>query len=126
MLLHMKGDNGQTVLNGRWIGSSSQWRKIDMMNERRTKMYNDACKCEGNAVPAPTEPMKAIFSDLNDIMNKSREVAGIIEVQLFGSNISVNCTESKASSMYEALISMRMIAKETAEILYSINQRING
>ena len=96
------------------------------MNERRTKMYNDACKCEGNAVPAPTEPMKAIFSDLNDIMKKSREMAGIIEVQLFGSNTSGNCTESKASSMYEALISMRMIAKETAEILYSINQRIEG
>lgn len=28
--------------------------------------------------------------------------------------------------MYEALISMRTIAKETAEILYSINQRIEG
>ena len=96
------------------------------MNERRTKMYNDACKCEGNAVPTPTEPMKAIFCDLNDIMKKSREMAGIIEVQLFGSNTSGNCTESKASSMYEALISMRMIAKETAEILYSINQRIEG
>ena len=89
-------------------------------------MYNDACKCEGTAVPAPTEPMKAIFSDLCDILTKSREMAGIIEGQLFGSNPSGNCTESKASSMYEALISMRMIAKETAEILYSINQRIEG
>ena len=89
-------------------------------------MYNDACKCEGNAVPATTEPMKAIFGDLNDIMKKSREMAGIIEVQLFGSNTSGNRTELKASSMYEALISMRMIANETAEILYSINQRIEG
>ena len=96
------------------------------MNERRTNMYNNVCKCEGTAVPASTEPMKAIFIDLNDIMKKSREMAGIIEVQLFGSNTSGNCTESKASNMYEALISMRMIAKETAEILYSINQRIEG
>ena len=89
-------------------------------------MYNDACKCEGNAVPAPTEPMKAIFNDLNDIMTKSREMAVIIEAQLFGSNKSGNCTELNASNMYEALISMRMTAKETAEILYSINQRIDG
>lgn len=96
------------------------------MNERRMKMYNDACKCEGNAVPVPTEPMKAIFNDLNDIMTKSREMAGIIEGQLFGSNPSGNCKELNVSNMYEALISMRMIAKETAEILYSINQRIEG
>ena len=89
-------------------------------------MHNDDCKCEGNAVPAHTEPMKAIFSELYDILTKSRDMAGIIEVQLFGSNTSGNCTESKASSMYEALISMQMIAKETAEILYSINQRIEG
>ena len=89
-------------------------------------MYNDACKCEGNAVPATTEPMKAICIDLNDIITKTREMAVIIEVKLFGSNTSGNCTELKASSMYEALISMRMIAKETAEILYSINQRIEG
>ena len=89
-------------------------------------MYNDACKCEGTAVPAPTEPMKVIFNDLNDIMTKSREMAGIIEAQLFGSNKSGNCTELNGKSMYEALISMRMIAKETAEILYSINQRIEG
>ena len=97
-----------------------------MMNERRTNMYNDACKCEGNAVPAPTEPMKAIFSDLCDILTKSREMAGIIEGQLFGSNPSVNCVELNGKSMYEALISMRMTAKDTAEILYSINQRIEG
>ena len=96
------------------------------MNERRMKMYNDACKCEVNAVPAPTEPMKAIFNDLNDIMTKSREMAGIIEGQLFGSNPSENCKELNVSNMYEALISMRMIAKDTAEILYSINQRIEG
>ena len=89
-------------------------------------MYNDACKCEGNAVPVPTEPMKAILSELYDILTKSRDMAGIIEVQLFGSNTSGNCTESKAGSMYEALISMRMTARETAEILYSINQRIEG
>ena len=89
-------------------------------------MYNDACKCEGNAVPVPTEPMKAILSELYDILTKSRDMAGIIEVQLFGSNTSGNYTESKASSMYEALISMRMTARETAEILYSINQRIEG
>ena len=89
-------------------------------------MYNDACKCEVNAVPAPTEPMKAIFNDLCDILTKSREMAGIIEGQLFGSNPSGNCGELKASSMYEALISMRMIAKETDEILCSINQRIEG
>ena len=96
------------------------------MNERRTNMYNDACKCEVNAVPATTEPMKAIFSDLCDILTKSRDMAVIIEVKLFGSNTSGNCTELKASSMYESLISMRTIAKETAEILYSINQRIEG
>ena len=96
------------------------------MNERRMKMHDDNCKCEVNAVPAPTEPMKAIFSDLNDIMKKSREMAGIIEGQLFGSNPSGNCGELNGSSMYEALISMRMTAKETAEILYSINQRIEG
>ena len=89
-------------------------------------MYNDACKCEGNAVPSPNEPMKAIFSELYDILTKSRDMAWIIEGQLFGSNPSGNCTELKASSMYEALISMRTIAKETAEILYSINQRIEG
>ena len=89
-------------------------------------MYNDACKCEGNDVPATTEPMKAICIDLNDIITKTREMAVIIEVQLFGSNTSGNCTELKASSMYESLISMRTIAKETAEILYSINQRIEG
>ena len=97
-----------------------------MMNERRMKMYNDACKCEGNAVPAPTEPMKAIFSDLYDILTKSREMAGIIDGQLFGSNPSGKCGELNGRSVYEALISMRMIAKETAEILYSINQRIEG
>ena len=96
------------------------------MNERRTNMYNDVCKCEGTAVPAPTEPMKAIFGDLYDILTKSREMAGIIEGQLFGSNPSVNCGELNGKSMYEALISMRMTAKETAEILYSINQRIEG
>ena len=89
-------------------------------------MHNDNCKCGGNAVPAPTEPMKAIFNDLNDIMTKSREMAGIIEDQLFGSNPSGNCGELNGRSMYEALISMRMTAKETAEILYSINQRIEG
>ena len=89
-------------------------------------MYNDVCKCEGTAVPAPTEPMKAIFSDLYDILTKSREMAGIIEGQLFGSNPSGNCGELNGKSMYEALISMRIIAKETAEILYSINQRIEG
>lgn len=97
-----------------------------MMNERRMKMYNDDCKCEGNAVPAPTEPMKAIFCELYDILTKSRDMAGIIEGQLFGSNPSGNCTELNVSNMYEALISMRMTAKETAEILYSINQRIDG
>ena len=97
-----------------------------MMNERRTKMYNDACKCEVNAVPAPAEPMKVIFNDLNDILTNSREMAGSIEGQLFGSNPSGNCGELNGKSMYEALISMRMIAKETAEILYSINQRIEG
>ena len=96
------------------------------MNERRMKMYNDACKCEGNDVPAPTEPMKAICIELNDIITKTREMAGIIEGQLFGSKPSGNCTELNGSSMYEALISMRMTAKETAEILYSINQRIEG
>ena len=58
-------------------------------------MYNDACKCEGNAVPDLTEPMRAIFSELYDTLTKSREMAGIIEVQLFGSNTSGNCTESK-------------------------------
>ena len=89
-------------------------------------MYNDVCKCEETAVPAPTEPMKAIFSELCDILTKSREMAGIIEGQLFGSNQSGNCTELNVSNMYEALISMRMTAKETAEILYSINQRIEG
>ena len=89
-------------------------------------MHNDNCKCAGNAVPAPTEPMKAIFGDLYDILTKSREMAGGIEGQLFGSNPSVNCGELNGKSMYEALISMRIIAKETAEILYSINQRIEG
>lgn len=89
-------------------------------------MYNDACKCEGNAVTAPTEPMKDIFSELYDILTKSRDMAGIVEGQLFGSNPSGNFGELNGRSMYEALISMRMIAKETAEILYSINQRIEG
>ena len=89
-------------------------------------MYNDACKCEVTAVPTPTEPMKSIFSELYDILTKTREMAGIIEGQLFGSKPSGNCTELNGSSMYEALISMRMTAKETAEILYSINQRIEG
>ena len=89
-------------------------------------MYNDACKCEVTAVPTPTEPMKAIFSELYDILTKSRDMAGSIEGQLFGSNPSGNCEELNGSSMYEALISMRMTAKETAEILYSINQRIEG
>ena len=89
-------------------------------------MFNDACKCEGNTGSAPTEPMKAIFIDLCNILTKSREMAGIIEGQLFGSNPSVNCGELNGKSMYEALISMRMTAKETAEILYSINQRIEG
>ena len=97
-----------------------------MMNERRTNMYNDACKCEGNAVPAPTEPMKAILGDLYDILIKSRDMAGSIEGQLFDSNPPVNCKELNGKSVYEALISMRMIAKETAEVLYSINQRIEG
>ena len=96
------------------------------MNERRMKMDNDACKCEGNAVPAPTEPMKAIFGELYDILTKSRDMAGIIEAQLFGSNPPGNCGELNGRSMYEALISMRMIAKDTAEILCSINQRIDG
>ena len=89
-------------------------------------MYNDVCKCEVNAVPAPTEPMKAILGDLYDILTKSRDMAWVIEGQLFESNPSGNCKELNGSSMYEALISMRMIAKETAEILYSINQRIEG
>lgn len=89
-------------------------------------MYNDACKCEVNAVPAPTEPMKAILGDLYDILIKSRDMAGSIEGQLFDSNPSGNYKELNGKSMYEALISMRMIAKETAEILYSINQRIEG
>lgn len=89
-------------------------------------MYNDACKYEGNAVTAPTEPMKAIFIDLFDILKKSREMAGIIEGQLFESNPYGDCGELNGRSMYEALISMRMIAKETADILYSINQRIEG
>ena len=89
-------------------------------------MHDDNCKCEANAVPAPTEPMKAIFIDLCDILTKSREMAGIIEGQLFGSNPSGNCGELNGRSMYETLISMRMTAKETAEILYSINQRIDG
>ena len=89
-------------------------------------MYNDVCKCEGNAVPAPTEPMKAILGDLYDILTKSRDIAGVIEGQLFESNPSGNCGELNGRSMYEALISMRMTAKETAEILYSINQRIEG
>ena len=89
-------------------------------------MYNDACKCEVNAVPAPTEPMKAILGDLYDILTKSREMAGDIECQLFEPNPSGNSAELNGRSMYEALISMRMIAKDTAEILYSINQRIEG
>ena len=87
-------------------------------------MYNDACKCEGNAVSAPTEPMKAILGDLYDILTKSRDMAGSIESQLFDSNPSGNCGELNGKSMYEALIYMRMIARETAEILYSINQGI--
>ena len=89
-------------------------------------MYNDACKCEVNSVPAPTEPMKAILGDLYDILMKSRDMAGSIEGQLFDSNSSGNCGELNGKSIYEALISMRMIAKETAEILYSINQGIEG
>ena len=89
-------------------------------------MYNDVCKCEGNTVSAPTEPMKAILGDLYDILTKSRDMAGSIEGQLFDSNPSGNCKELNGKSMYEALISMRMIAKETAEILYSINQGIEG
>ena len=89
-------------------------------------MYNDACKCEGNAVPDPTEPMKAIILELNDILGETRNKARCIEESLFGVTQTVQCNEKDITCMHDALMALRSTAKETAQILYSINDRING
>ena len=92
-------------------------------------MFNDSCKFPEtcNGVPTPTEPMKAIIIELNDILGECRSQAGYIEGQLFGSRLAeTTCKEANITCMYDALVDLRRTAKETAEILYSVNQRIEG
>ena len=92
-------------------------------------MFNDSCKFPEtcNSVPTPTEPMKAIIVELNDILDECGIKARCIEEQLFGSGLAeTTCKEENITCMYDALVALRRTAKETAEILYSVNQRIEG
>ena len=92
-------------------------------------MFNDSCKISDtcNSIPMPTEPLKAIIIELNDILGECRSKAGCIEEQLFGSGLAeTTCKEENITCMYDALVALRRTAKETAEILYSVNQRIEG
>lgn len=92
-------------------------------------MFNDSCKFPEtcNGVPMPTEPLKAIIIELNDILGECRSKVGCIEEQLFGSGLAeTTCEEANIACMYDALVALRRTAKETAEILYSVNQRIEG
>ncbi len=91
-------------------------------------MFNDSCKFPEtcNGVPMPTEPLKAIIIELNDILGECRSKAGCIEEQLFGSSPEDPHKETNVACMYDALVDLRRTAKGTAEILYGINQRIEG
>lgn len=92
-------------------------------------MFNDSCKFPDtcDSVPTPTEPMKAIIIELNDILGDCRSMAGRIDEQLFGSGLAEpTCKEANITCMHDALVALRRTAKETAEILYSVNQRIEG
>ena len=92
-------------------------------------MFDDSCKIFDtcNSVPTPTEPMKAIIIELNDILNECGIKARCIEEQLFGSRpAEPTCKEADITCMYDALVALRRTAKETAEILYSVNHRSEG
>lgn len=91
-------------------------------------MYNDIynCKVEESCAPAPTEPMKGIIIDLNEIMVECRSKARCIEEQLFGPRPQDPCKDEQVLNMYDALVALKRTAKETEEILYTINQRIEG
>lgn len=92
-------------------------------------MFNDSCKFPEtcNGVPMPTEPLKAIIIELNDILGECGIKARCIEEQLFGPRpTEPTCEEASITCMYDALVALRRTAKETAEILYSVNQRIEG
>lgn len=91
-------------------------------------MYNDNynCKVEDTCVPAPAEPMKEIIIDLNEILTECRSKARFIEEQLFGPRPQDPCKDEQILNMYDALVALRRTAKETEEILYAINQRIDG
>lgn len=92
-------------------------------------MYNDNCNCKVNAdtcVPTPTESMKSIIIGLHEILCECESVARGIEGQLFGPSPADPGKEMNVLSMHAALVDIRRTAKETAEILYSINQRIEG
>ena len=92
-------------------------------------MFDDSCKIFDtcNSVPTPTEPMKAIIIELNDILNECGIKARCIEEQLFGPRpTEPTCEEASITCIYDALVALRRTAKETAEILYSVNQRIEG
>ena len=91
-------------------------------------MYNDNynCKVEETCCPASTEPMKAIIIDLNEMLTECRSKAMCIEGQLFGPRPQDPCKDEQVLNMYDAIVALIRTAKDTAEILYSINQRIEG
>ena len=54
-------------------------------------MFDDSCKISDtyNSVPTPTEPMKAIIIELNDILGECGIKARCIEEQLFGLRFTI-------------------------------------
>ena len=98
-----------------------------MMNERRMKMYNDACKCEVNDVPAPTEPMKDVIMELHAMSMKARSMSEEIGGKLFGMEPIKECeTARDGNCAFDALCETRRITKYLLENLYSVIQRIEG
>ena len=87
-------------------------------------MYNDNCKPEGCAVPAPVDSMKNIVAEIYDCAVKEREMVFDIHRKLFG-KIPIDVNDDKeVGCAFDALIDINRIETETLEVLYVVIGRI--
>ena len=94
-------------------------------------MHNDNCNykvpVEGCAVPAPSESMKDVIMELNDMSMKARYMSEEIGYKLFGMEPVKECETSRdGNCTFDALCETRRIITYLLENLYSVIQRIDG
>ena len=71
MLLHMNGDNGQTVLNGLWSGSGSQRNKKVITKYKKLLTNKQEC---GNKHRGLNMTVQELINELNKVEDKSKVV----------------------------------------------------